>query len=662
MPLDRTTEAIAHFIGLFHVDSEAARLRTEYDAFRGKSEALPEPGDHPEFTINIRSPHDLKGFEPGLKVPLSDAPAQSVSPVVTTVASGLGADAVSNAISIETPGPIAEAIQSGQGMTVPHWIIPLPNSIVTLIDQSLTMSDDDLLVFGHSYQFVDPSISQATLQELASVADGLSLGISTHLEAGQVLSVDDALSVLAAAQGLDASGVEGATATMIEGDAAFDIYVNGTPVEAMPEFRDNVPASMQDKYAEKEEEEADPPGPDVPIEEDNPFAVEPGHHVSTGENLAANEAYVGISWVDAGVIAVAGDVVSLNLISQVNVLSEHDSGGLGGGLSQVINAAQIEIVSSEPEGGETAEAAGQPVFPRHWQVQTVEGDVVLVNWVEQHIFATDNDRAEIEFSAAATAIGLGENTLANVLALVELGFHYDLIIIGGNMISFNLIEQINVLLDSDAIAGAAWPEGGVSSGDNLLMNSGTITATGVDTFTAMTDLFRAEIAALAAGAGTISDALAADLLFEGMETLSVLYITGDLIKMNVIEQTNYVGDADQVHLALEEFIAENGGEVTLIVGSNALLNAATIEDSGIDSAVLVGGEIYSDALIYQAELIDTDAAPEGVALAALTNEAVAAFLASDMIDPDPLAAEDAGGGHPLPTDSGSLDVMQSALA
>jgi hypothetical protein len=194
------------------------------------------------------------------------------------------------------------------------------------------------------------------------------------------------------------------------------------------------------------------------------------------------------------------------------------------------------------------------------------------------------------------------------------------------------------------------------------MNSGTITATGVDTFTAMTDLFRAEIAALAAGAGTISDALAADPLFEGLETLSVLYITGDLIKTTVIEQTNYVGDADQVHLALEEFIAENGGDVTLTAGSNALLNAATIEDSGIDSIVLAGGEVYSDALIYQAELIDTDAAPEGVALAALTNEAVAAFLASDMIDPDPLAADDGGGAYPLPADSGSLDVMQSALA
>lgn len=661
MPLDRTTEAIAHFIGLFHVDSEAARMRVEYDAFRGKAEDLPEPGDHPEFTINIRSPHELKGFEPGLKVPTSDAPVQSVSPVATTAATGLAPAVAPISISIETTGPVAEAFQAGQAMMVPHWIIPLPNSIVTLVDQTLTMSDDDLLVFGHGYEFTDPSVLHARLQELASVADGLSLGVSTHLQAGRVLSVDDALTVVTAAQGLDASGVAGATATLIEGDAASGIYVNGTLVEEMPDFRDNVPASMQDEFAEEEAEEADPPGPDALAEEDNPFAVDPGHHVSTGENLAANEAYVGISWVDAGVIAVAGDVVSLNLISQVNLLSEHDSGG-GGVLSQLINAAQIEAVSSKPEDAETAEAAGQPVFPRHWQVQTVDGDVMLVNWVQQHIFATDNDRAEVEFSGAATAIGLGENTLANIVSLIELGFHYDLIIVGGNMISFNLIEQINVLLDSDAIAGAAWPAGGVSSSDNLLMNSGTITATGVDTFTAMTDLFRAEIAALAAGAGTISDALAADPLFEGLETLSVLYITGDLIKTTVIEQTNYVGDADQVHLALEEFIAENGGDVTLTAGSNALLNAATIEDSGIDSIVLAGGEVYSDALIYQAELIDTDAAPEGVALAALTNEAVAAFLASDMIDPDPLAADDAGGGHPLPADSGSLDVMQSALA
>ena len=140
----------------------------------------------------------------------------------------------------------------------------------------------------------------------------------------------------------------------------------------------------------------------------------------------------------------------------------------------------------------------------------------------------------------------------------------------------------------------------------------------------------------------------------------MLYIAGDLIKLNAIEQHNYVGDADQVFLALQDFVAGIGDDVTVTTGSNALLNDAHIRDTGIDSVVMAAGEVYSDALIHQAELIDTDALPNGVT-ATLTNEAIAAFLSSDMIDAAP-AADDGAGAAPLTADSGSLDVMATVLA
>ena len=365
-----------------------------------------------------------------------------------------------------------------------------------------------------------------------------------------------------------------------------------------------------------------------------------------------------MSWVDAEVIGVMGDVVRLDIISQVTVLSEHD-GGQSGAPSATMNAAQIELISSNPDAAE-ADTAAMPVLPSNWQVECIEGDVVALNWVQQYVFATDYDRAEIEFSGSATAIGLGGNTLGNVTSLVELGFHYDLIIVGGSMITFNMIEQINVLLDSDAIAGMTGAANAISGGDNLLYNGATITTTGIDTITDMSDTFRAEGEALAAGSGTISQQLATDPLFQGEGALSVLYISGDLIKLNSIQQHNYVGDADQVYLALQDFVAAAGDDVTVATGSNALVNDAQIRDVGLDSTVLAGGAVYSDALIYQAGLIDTDAMPSGVT-GALTNEAVAAFLASDMIDP-PAMPDDAAGGLPLSPDSGSLDVMQSVLA
>ena len=660
MPLDRTTEAIAHFIGFFHLDVEAARMRDAYDAFRGQFPEVPEPGDLRHIDISIRAPYDLKGFDPSLKFIPSIEPAleESAAPVLETDESDNGYEAFASAVSIEASLPEGASFRAGPAELTPHWYIPPPNTIVTVTVQSLTMSDNDILTFGHGYEFVDPSVLTAELTEMAEVAQELSLGLSELMEPGHMPSVNDVLDVFAEAMNLDGSAIDGAKVSVAHGEAATSgVFVNGELVEEMPAFRDNLPASMR----ENEEAETESDGPRQEAN-DNPYKVDPGHHVSTGENLSVNEAYIGLNWVDADVIAVAGDVVHLDLISQVNVLRDHDSGGYGCSPSDAINAARIQTVSSEPVGGYEQADAGQPVFPRHWQVEKIEGDVVALNWLQQHIFATDHDRAEVEFSGAATSIGLGDNTLGNFASLVELGFHYDMIIVGGSMITFNLIEQINVLLDSDAISGAEWNDDGVETSDNYLQNSASIWTTGVDTVTEMTDLFRSNVEALAEGAGSISAKLAGDALFEGYDTLSVLYITGDLIKMNAIMQNNYVGDADQVHLALEDFIAENGGDVTLTTGSNALLNDAFIEDLGIDSTVLAGGDIYSDALIYQAELIDTEAIPDGVALAALTNEAVAAFLASDMIDPDPAIADDGAGVQPTPTDSSNLDVMQSVLA
>jgi hypothetical protein len=423
----------------------------------------------------------------------------------------------------------------------------------------------------------------------------------------------------------------------------------------MPDFRENLPQALREVDEAEEEEIAD--GPPNEEEADNPFAVDPGHHVMTGGNLAANEAYVGSNWVDAKVIAVMGDVVRLDVISQVNILSDGDIGTHPGAPSWAVNAAAIELHSSE-----TGDVTGPPadVFPSHWQVVRVEGDVVAVNWIQQHVFATDYDRVEVQFSGSDTYFGLGGNLLGNLASLVELGFHYDLIIVGGRMISMNMVEQINVLLDDDWVSGAVWAADAISGGDNYLQNSATISTTGIDTITAMTEAFRAAGEALAAGGNSISAALAADPLFAGKATLSVLYISGDLIEVNAIEQLNYVGDADQVYLALQDFVAGAGDDVTVTTGSNALLNDATITDIGIDSTVLAGGQVYSDALIHQAELIDTEAAPDGVVLSGLTNEAIAAFLASDMIDP-PANPDDYGGVPPIMADGGSLDVMQSVL-
>ena len=656
MPLDRISEEIAHFIGLFNLDTEAARMRDGYEAFRAVRDAELPPDDLSRVTIRLNAPYDVKPFEPGLKFhPLLSV--QEAAVPVGAMPFGPAHQDITITITGQTDLPqVDDGVTFGAETAHVHWLIPLPNSILTVTAQVLWLSDDDFLDFGHDTQFLSPSFYAAKFAALLETAEGLSLGLSDQITPGHMPETESILSVIASAESHADAAPAGAEVSVVQGADATGIVIDGVAADEMPDFRENLPQALREEDEVEEEEVADGPSDDE--ETDNPFAVDPGHHVETGGNLAANEAYVGSNWVDAEVIAVMGDVVQLNVISQVNILSDGDIGTHPGALSWAVNAAEIKLQSSDT--GEVV-APPAPVFPSHWQVVRVEGDVVAVNWIQQHVFATDFDRVEVQFSGSDTYFGLGGNLLGNLASLVELGFHYDLIIVGGRMISMNMIEQINVLLDDDWISGAVWAADAISGGDNYLQNSATISTTGIDTITAMTEAFRAAGEALAAGGSSISAALAADPLFAGKVTLSVLYISGDLIEVNAIEQHNYVGDSDQVYLALQDFVAGAGDEVTITTGSNALLNDAAITDIGIDSTVLAGGQVYSDALIHQAELIDTDAAPDGVALSGLTNEAIAAFLASDMIDP-PANPDDYGGVPPVMAEGGSLDVMQSVLA
>jgi hypothetical protein len=668
MPLDRTTEAIAHFIGAFHLDVEALRLREGYDAFRAAQDMPPEGGELPFVSISVRAPHELKGFEPGLKValPLAPAIAAGAQAVPAGAPPGFGPPLHSSPAAVFAPHP--GQIGPAPTVAVPHWEVPPPNQIATATVQHLYLADDDVISFDLGLTFVPPEVLLARLETLIATAESLSLGLTGRVGPDEVT---DGAAMRALAEEIAAFGPDavpqapGATVHLISGAAAQGTFVDGAAVEEMPKFLDNLPAALEPPGAEQEADD----GPEIApgADEPNPYAVDPGHHVETGANLSANEAFIVTNWTDAEVIAVGGDVIEIAVISQVNLLVDDAGGAPGAGpgaapgaVSKAVSAAQIVTRSSEPEGADDAAAPIDGGFPLYWEVTRIDGDVILVNWVEQHTFATDTDRAEVLFTGSATHIGMGDNTLSNFATLTELGFHYDLIVISGDMITVNMIEQINVLLDSDSVGAVILPPDLIATGDNYLLNSAAIVSEGVDSIVIMSEAFRAELEALEAGATTLSDGFALDPLFQGKETLSVLYIDGDLIEVNVIEQHNYLGDADQVQLALDALVDGTGAEVTITTGANALLNDARIIDLGIDSTIVAGGEVYTAALIHQAGLVDTEAMPEGVAMTGLASEAVA-FLADDMIDPAP-PDDTGGGGAALAGEGGSLDVMQTVLA
>ena len=460
-------------------------------------------------------------------------------------------------------------------------------------------------------------------------------------------------------------------------------------------------------------------GDDAP----NLYSLEPGHQIVAGANTAINEIALGSQWIDAPVIVVRGDVAKFDAISQVNVLVEHDTvdGVAAGQKSLAHNVAEITTESSEdpaapppddvlPSGwqvvrveadllqvnwvkqftyatdfdraevtfsgqatflglgeNEIVNAAVLNEFGHHYDLIFVAGDMVDASVVSQKniLFDSDEittrDHGEPEAAAAAAQVAREAHGSA---AGTQPGRQEP------GLEDRNLPEpEVAPAAAPDALAPAADEFGdaeppaaapAMSLADNLLFNQATLKTTGVDTFAEMTEAFAATAESLAEGAETIAREVAEDALFAGKEALRVLQIDGDLAKLNLFEQTNIVGDADQIRLEMQALRDRFEAEMKLIAGSNALVNLATATEYGVDSTVMAGGQVYDDALIHQAELFDVDAAPNGVAMSALANEAVAAFLSDDM-----LKATEVTNAIAPTEDYGSspqLDVMQTALA
>jgi len=441
-------------------------------------------------------------------------------------------------------------------------------------------------------------------------------------------------------------------------------------------------------------------------------AADPGNEVVTGANLAVNEAAIAWQWLDAPVFVVQGDVVDLDVVVQHNLLRDRDTppgetgapagrtaptataapsaeagppgpvsttpaspkaaaagfepgarpaepapseaGEASGQPSEAINAARIAATSTADDAG-----SASPGQPSGSVVKTVTGDLALTNTVEQHNFVTDMDRADVTLTGSETSIGTGGNVTVNEAFFTELGYRFDLIVVDGDMIKLDVINQLNVLLDDDITSGPPGAAGPISAHDNLVMNLAEVTSHGVDTVTAMREAFAATAEQLRAGASALTDEVLADRLLAGKDLVATLHVHGDLTIANMIDQRTYLGDQDQVHLARDAMAAAQGAPLEVTTGANALLNAATITEHGVDSQIMAGGDVYDDALLYQAGLIDTDAQPGAVDLPALANEAVA-FLADGFTTP---AAPDLPEAH-VTADSGPVpaDLMQTMLA
>jgi hypothetical protein len=681
--MDSKTELIAHFIGIFDKVVEAARMRADYEEFAAVRAEMEDPGTLLNIRINVTSPYVEDGVDPTLPAFWSPAPASRLLPETRFERPGFAQDVVGG------PGAVIEGTQlyssfpaAGPIITLEFLIEP-PSSVVTVNLQSAFLWDEDYFFNADlGVEYVELAVFHTALQTLAEDADGLQiLKFPPPPADGAAIAL---ISEMIAAQVYEAEAPEGdgaATIYFAKGADAAGITENGVEVEAIAAFKDLLPEALQDEEeepAEDEEEDEAPEEVTLVVETQGGEvtvtgeAPDPEHELNTGSNTLANETYVSTNWLDAPVIAVMGNFLSIDAISQVNVYNDQDmfSGGCNGGggpSTTALNSAQFSVEHNPilPEEEEAGEEGGEEEpagpGPSYVAVTTIEGDVVNVNYTQQFSFAYDNDVASVQFTAHETMITMGGNTVVNAVSILELGFQYDLIVVGGSMYDVSMVMQTNILLDFDFLHLEEEFEGTVSTSDNLLMNQAVLASSGVDSIEEATEDHEAAASMLEAGSKDVPGALKSEEVFEDIEVLKVLYISGNLIDLQVVDQTNVLGDADQVALAMDTLQSETGANAQVTTGSNALFNNARLADNGIDSTVYLGGEGYSDALLYQAELIDYGNPLDdmGGAITDLASEAVV-FLAEGMTGEAESGSDDA---VPMPEyGEAPLDVMQSMLA
>lgn len=670
--LDKISEAIAHFIGLFEMAGEEARLKQAYEVFKASHKADEQLPDHANAVTKLDAAHELQDFDPNVNY-AGQGPTLVKATVVSSVHYAPAEVPIPREPHLHAPAHHLHAsMHTGGSPALPH--IEPPGSLAIIINQEIHLSDNDYVDFGGSgLKFAPPAADNSPLTDMQQAAAALSPIDDLALPG---TTADMAAFVTTAAARLDSFNSDDhadADIFTVHGTTLEGTYLNGQLIDEadMPKLKDHV------DYLK--DHSNDQPGPHGPLDMNTPptssdfmdgwgdGSIAPRVELSTGGNTVINNAVVVNQWVSADVMAVMGNHISLNAIIQINGICDVDSvstaiGGWPfdpGNADQSFNIATFKHI--DPSAG-AAPAEAPAGFPSNYVITEITGDLVIMNWINQYAFMMDNDICIASSSGVHSVVSTGGNTAYNSVDLTELGKYYDLIIVGGNVYDANIIHQLNLLLDNDTIGAVSGFEtsgqGSVSTAGNLLWNQAAIIEVGGGITGPLPDDYAKAGSNLAAGNKDLPHSILDDPAFAGTGLLRVLYISGDIYNLQYVNQTTVVGDSDQVALAMNQVLANPNADWVVTTGGNQLVNYATIVDVDTATKTYVGGECYSDEVLIQANLVPSTPDLGAHNPDILVNEAVA-FLTDG-------SGTDTGAFHqdhiaPQPADSGSADVMQHML-
>lgn len=615
------SEIIAHFIGVFDVLVEEARLRQKVQdgLYTEGKEAKqdPEVPRDAEFASNLKlsdyTPH--LNYDPDL-------------PVIPELLTFFKSDPEPWTMSGNPP--LADVHMSVQeirdGLPSAHVpglpLYPAASQVIGHVTQLNLIFDDDVLnLTGEELPPRDLGYVHAALDHMS--VQGMDYSVlagfdRTDAPTSLQMIYEEAH---ATALQLRGSGQDDLDGTMLPqvglqialSDTSINgTWVNGEKTSEAPELDTYRPDALKLNIGDYNEDPS------------------PGVHIDAGHNTLANIAGTLETSVMSPVMAVMGDYYQINAITQAFVYQDNDEvngvGQSGSDTSIGMNVATFShlapptLAASEADGAEMA-------FPHFWKVSVMEGDVVFLHWLDQNNFVSDNDTISVTTRGYEVSLVTGDNTAINLSSFLALGDYYDLVIVGGCVYNMNIISQLSVLYDNDTLHGDGY--GDVSTSGNLIWNEALIQSIGLDSrFEAMPDYMSQVIDKIDSRVDQMPVGFSEDPTFVGYEGLRVLYITGDMYQVNYLKQTNTLGDADDATVLVQQLVSE-GADVNVTVGDNTLINVAAIIDyNSLGDTTYIGGGVYSDSVLIQAGIVDDENGEAASVSTQLVNEVVA-FLTDD---------------------------------
>lgn len=671
MHTDKVSDIIAHFIGLFDIPTDEARLRIKHgegETADGTAAGFPNGyAPDPDFASGL----DLNDYDPDLSYRgiyySYDHPGGAPDPRdLHDILYHLGSMS-SRDFAAPQFGRLGNDVVVEEQLVIHAG----PGSVISHVLQVNILYDDDYLNMTDG-----PNVPRDTTFVIERLTE-FNQAISPFTPFSQFDRVDTYAGLDAIAgqirdfsqdiqeTGASSLGTGADVDFVMAGSTISGTYINGQLTDEVPALEDMLPDRG---LAEPEEE---PEGVEGPLgtngQGESSLAIE------AGANIVTNLLSVVETSVMTPVTAVFGNYHQIDVISQAFIYSDRDEVDSIFDTSEsaatvAMNISRFERDSYESTVEEDEDAApedGLPSeFPTAWRVSVIEGDVCFVHWIEQYQFVTDNDTMTVTSMGTEVSVLSGGNMAVNLASFLGIGMQYDLIIIGGNVIDMNCITQISILYDNDWVRAGDDDDcgGSVQSGGNLIWNMASITNIGEnDRFETMPDYMVETVNAINERDPDMPQGLSADPVFAGYEGLNVLYITGNLFDVTLVKQVSILGDSDDVTKAADDFLDDcDDGTTTINTGSNAVVNIAEIIDyDSFGDTTYVGGQVYSDSVLIQGGLIEEDESQPKSSCSDLANEVIA-FLDDD--DPDSGDAVVDGGNDLSWQLNSPADMMQTVIA